>query len=94
MCFVCFSICSGTPTFSFHLLVKDKPRKKRSGDAALSLEKKESAEMKQSEDFSVRGPLKIRYSSSGSKGVQTNKQKKLISLGLTQLGYFIASPSA
>lgn len=76
------------------MLVKDKPRKKRSGDAALSLEKKESAEMKKSEDFSIRGPLKIRYSSSGSKEVKTNKQtKKLISLGLTQLGYFIASPA-
>lgn len=32
--------------------------------------------MKKCEDFSVRGPLKIHYSNSGSKGVQKKKKKK------------------
>lgn len=45
--------------------------------------------MKKCEDFSVRGPLKIHYSNSGSKGVQ-KKKKKLIPLGLSQIGNFIA----
>lgn len=31
--------------------------------------------MKKCEDFSVRGPLKIHYSNSGSKGVQKKKKK-------------------
>lgn len=54
--------------------------------------------MKKSEDFSVLGDLwKFGIAAQVQKeSKQTNKQtKKLISLlGLTQLGYFIASPSA